>query len=76
MFDLPGALAGGEVTIEIFDASGRRASRIHDAHATPGRHEIVWDGSSASGNVLAAGAYFARLTAGDAVATARVTLVR
>lgn len=76
VFDLPAASAGEAVRLDLFDASGRLARRLVDTRAVPGRHEAAWDGLGASGEALAAGIYFARLTVGREVATARATLVR
>lgn len=76
VFELPDASRGAACRLDVFDATGRFAARLVDAPTAPGRHEVSWDGRGASGQRLASGAYFARLSAGGANAVARVTLVR
>jgi hypothetical protein len=48
----------GQVTIDIWDAHGRRVRRLVDGPATPGQHQVTWDGLDDAGRELASGAYF------------------
>lgn len=68
--------AAGAARLEIFDARGRRVRRLPDGEPTAGVAEIAWDGRDDAGRLLPAAVYLARLTVGDAAATARVTLAR
>jgi hypothetical protein len=44
--------------------------------SAPGRHVVLWDGGDESGNPLASGVYFARLTGKGMAATIKMNLVR
>lgn len=73
-FTLPEA---GPVTLEIFDARGRRVRTLVDAEVRgPGRHEVVWDGTDASGRSVASGSYVYRLTTEGFAASRSLVLVR
>lgn len=73
-FDLPRA---AEVTLRIFDLSGRLVDTLQDGeHVPAGRHEIAWNGRDTGGRPAAAGVYFYRLEAGAFADTKRMTLVK
>jgi hypothetical protein len=55
--------AAGEATLEIFDITGRRVRRIHDAALPAGRVHRVWDRRDEAGRVVTPGRYFCRLEA-------------
>lgn len=58
-FDLPVAT---NVSLRIYDATGRRVRTLFDQHAfEAGYHIRVWDGKGEDGKVLASGVYFYRL---------------
>ena len=59
------------VTVELFDALGRRVQTLHDARTEPGDHRLVADVSA-----LSSGVYLVRLTAGAEVRTQPMTVVR
>jgi predicted outer membrane repeat protein len=63
----------GASRIAIFDVGGRML-RTFDANARSGT--IRWDGTSATGQRVAAGVYFVRLDGAGYAATKRVLLVR
>ncbi|MEP0548117.1 MAG: FlgD immunoglobulin-like domain containing protein [Rhodothermales bacterium] len=66
----------GDVTLEVHDVLGRRVATLAQGFRPPGPHEATWDGRAEDGRVLASGVYLVRLTAGDRIATHRVTLLR
>ena len=68
---------GGETSLDIYDAAGRRvASLIHDT-LEPGNYSVRWDGRADGGEPLGAGLYFARLIApGVHPHAARLAIVR
>ncbi len=72
-FELP---ARGHVTLDIYDAAGRRIVGLVDAVQDEGLHRIVWDGRDSSGSQVASGIYFSRLTAGGSTVTRKMVLVR
>ena len=78
VLDLPRT---SQVTLEIFDFSGRRVALLADGPESAGRHSYTWSGMTQSGARAASGVYFARAglqgdAGGDDIATARVLLTR
>jgi hypothetical protein len=47
-----------DVSIRIYDVSGRLVRELVDGVTEPGRHEAVWDGRSDSGQAVGSGVYF------------------
>jgi len=67
--DLPRASA---LTVEVFDAFGRRVRQLDASMRPAGRHELALDADG-----LASGVYLVRMTAGeDLTAVRRITVVR
>lgn len=60
--------AAGDARLAVYDASGALVSELVSGHQTPGEHSLTWDSSAP------AGVYFARLTAGDMVASTKLLL--
>jgi hypothetical protein len=65
-----------EVTVAIYDATGRLTKQILNRIDGAGYHSALWDGRSASGIPAAPGVYFVCLDAGGVVRTAKVVLAR
>jgi flagellar hook assembly protein FlgD len=66
----------GPVTIDVFDAGGRRVRRLRGGERPAGAWEVPWDGRDDGGELLPRGIYFAQVTgAGDRAGT-RVVLAR
>ncbi len=63
-------------TLDIYAANGQRVRRIPQGRRAAGYYTINWDGTDDDGHSLATGVYIARLAAGDAVVTRKLTLVR
>jgi hypothetical protein len=74
-FDLAAAVAG-RVELVVYDASGRVVRRLLDAPMPPGRHEVVWDGTTDSGARAASGLYVYELRVGSRREHRRMTLLR
>lgn len=72
-FALP---AGGRVTLDVFDVSGRRVcSLLHERRMEAGEHVVPWTGLDDDGRTLASGVYFYRLeTAGKEIVRKMVLL--
>jgi hypothetical protein len=68
-------LAGQTVRLEIFSARGQRV-RTFVADATPGFHEVQWDGTDEAGRPQSTGVYLTRFTCGDEVQTRKMTMVK
>lgn len=67
---------GGRVALEVFDLRGRLVRRLVEADLAAGRHEAVWDGRDESGVAAPSGTYFARLRAGEVVASRKMQLLK
>jgi subtilisin family serine protease len=52
----------GEVTLRIYDVSGRLIRDLASGLRSAGRHQEKWDGTNQQGRDVASGIYFARLT--------------
>ncbi|MCX5800866.1 MAG: T9SS type A sorting domain-containing protein [Candidatus Eisenbacteria bacterium] len=55
--------ASGNVTIQIFDVSGRLIVTLVDAQREVGRYTVEWNGKSADGTAVPTGLYFYRMKA-------------
>jgi hypothetical protein len=62
--------------MEVFDVTGRRVLRSDQRFTAPGRFSVVWGGRDQSGQGVASGIYFLRLTAPGFREVRKVTLVR
>ncbi len=67
-FDLP---VRGEVTLNIFDITGRLVTTLMQESLPPGRHTAAFDGRD-----LASGLYFARLQNGENFSTHKMVLLK
>ena len=56
--------APGRVTIEAWDAAGRRVARVLDDVREAGPSTVAWDGRDDAGRALPRGLYFLRLVSG------------
>jgi hypothetical protein len=50
-----------DVTLDVFDISGRLVSQVQAGSLPSGHHAIRWDGRDAAGREVTAGVYFARM---------------
>ncbi|MBC7186934.1 MAG: T9SS type A sorting domain-containing protein [Calditrichaeota bacterium] len=66
----------GPVTLRIWNAAGRQVAELCADWRSAGDHKITWDGRDSRGNLVSSGVYFARLTAGQDVATIKMLLLR
>ncbi|MDP8239779.1 MAG: T9SS type A sorting domain-containing protein [Candidatus Hatepunaea meridiana] len=60
-----------DVTLSLFDLSGREVARLVNNPMTSGKHSISWDASD-----LPSGIYMCRLSAGSKVKTTKLALVK
>jgi hypothetical protein len=65
--------AAGPVTLDVYDAGGRRVARIADGEFTAGPHHAVWRGEGRE-RPAPPGSYWAMLTAGAEVRVRHVVL--
>jgi hypothetical protein len=52
----------GNVTVQIYDISGRLVRTLVDEQRPAGRHEVVWHGRNNRGAIVTSGVYFYRMT--------------
>lgn len=66
----------GQVTLEIFDTSGRLICRLLDKVQIQGRHTITWEGQNAAGHRVASGVYFCRIKTSSGIQSRKMVLAR
>jgi hypothetical protein len=71
-----GLPVAGRVSIDLFDASGRRIRQVHAGTESAGAHVISWDATDDAGRQVPSGIYFVRLVGGSGVVTKPVLLAR
>ncbi len=72
-FSLPEA---AEMTLIVYDLSGREVARLIDASMTAGYHQVIWNGINAQGEALSTGMYIYRMQAGTYTETRKMTYLR
>ena len=65
-----------QVSIQIYDITGRLINKLVDGEKTAGWHSAVWHGNNAIGKQASSGLYLVRVIAGDGVKLTKVMLVR
>jgi hypothetical protein len=66
----------GDVTIAIYDVSGRLVASLLNARVEVGRHHVEWNGKDTSGSLVPSGIYFYRMRAAGFEATKKMILIR
>jgi hypothetical protein len=64
------------VSLAVFDVSGRMVRTLTDGAREAGRYSINWDGRDARGDRVSAGVYFYRLTTGEETLTRKMTVLK
>ncbi|MCA9759066.1 MAG: family 16 glycosylhydrolase [Candidatus Eisenbacteria bacterium] len=65
----------GWADLSVFDVGGREIRVLVHGEFEPGRHVVSWDGRDESGNAVAEGVYYYRLTSRDGTYTRRMTVL-
>ncbi len=65
-----------DLTIEIFDISGRKVKTLENTFASQGSYTTKWDGTSDNGQSLESGTYYYVITAGEDTQTGKIVLVK
>jgi flagellar hook assembly protein FlgD len=65
-----------QVTLRVYDISGRLVRTLLDRDVGQGSHEREWDGRDDAGVEVASGVYFVRLSVGTRRFTQRAILIR
>jgi len=71
-----GLAAPSNVSLRIYDASGRLVRALVDEQRAAGNYSELWDGRDSNGSAVASGIYFYRLTAGSFTQTRKMALLR
>ena len=64
------------VRIDVFSTLGRWVTTLVDQPLPAGFHSTLWDGRSASGQSVASGVYFYRLSTREGIETRKMVLLR
>ncbi len=65
-----------EVSLKIFDVTGRLVRELASGEMAEGRHALTWDGTDTAGASVGSGIYFYRLTAGTFSQTRKMILLK
>jgi len=68
--------AAGEVSIVIYDMTGREVRNLVSDYANPGSYSVVWNAKSNQGLEVSAGMYVYKMIAGDFVQVNKMLLVK
>lgn len=68
--------AGTDVTVRVFDVSGRLVTTVYDGPMPEGGADVLWDGADSAGNRVASGVYFAKAEADGQSVTSKVAYIR
>jgi len=65
----------GEVTLSVFDVSGRMVKTLLDGQAQAGENSVVWDGTDSNGNRVGGGVFWMQMTTHDGYTSGKKMLV-
>ena len=65
-----------DVTVSVFDATGKQVRALRTGVVAAGEHVIEWDGRDQDGRAVASGVYFCRLRGAGSEAVRKMVLVR
>jgi hypothetical protein len=65
-----------QLSVKVYDASGRLVRDLVEGHVQPGYHRITWKGDDSRGRHLPSGTYFIRMESEDFKSTRKVVLMR
>ncbi len=72
-YSLPRA---GNVSVTVYDVTGRPVKTLVNNHANPGNFNATWDGRATNGAPVAAGVYFYTLVTDNSKLTGKLTLLQ
>jgi len=64
------------VSLKIYDVTGRLIKALTYKRMPEGNHQLAWDNKDESGKAVPAGAYVARISAGDHTETKKILIVK
>jgi hypothetical protein len=66
----------GNVTVEVYDAIGRKVVTLLNEYRPAGYHSVTWLGKDEGGTAVASGVYFCRVQFGAKAAIQKMILLR
>ncbi len=75
-FAVPPGAVTATVTITVYDVRGARVRELLHTPLAPGSYSVRWDGTSDRGEMMASGAFFYELRAGQFATTRSMLLLR
>jgi len=66
----------GQVSLRVFDVSGRLVRTLVDDSMEPGSHSVTWNGQDENGNSVPSGVYFSRFRTGKTTLSKKMILLR
>jgi len=75
-FSIGGDAAFRPVELKIFNTLGQAVTTLVERELQPGVYHFAWDGRDSSGEEVATGVYFYRLTVDDARSTKKMVLLK
>jgi hypothetical protein len=75
-FAVPAGCTTASVAIRVYDCTGRLVCTLTDGTYGPGNHTLVWDGRAETGDDVASGVYFVRISRPGRHVTKRLILLR
>ncbi len=68
--------AGTEVTVRLYEVSGRLVATVYEGSLPEGGADVVWDGTDSTGHRAASGVYFARAEAEGERSSSKLVYLR
>ncbi|MEW5922474.1 MAG: S8 family serine peptidase [Candidatus Zixiibacteriota bacterium] len=65
-----------DMELSVFNTLGQKVATLFEGHAAAGSYQVVWDGTNKSGQMVASGIYFYKLTAAEYSETRKMLLVK
>ena len=72
-YEIPSAT---NVSIDVYDLSGRHVRSLANEQQDPGYHNVIWDGYDQQGKVIGSGVYFYQIRAGNYIKTKKMILMK
>jgi len=66
----------GDVKISVYNVLGQNIKDLVDGYMEAGNHQVVWDGKDRSGDAVASGIYFYKISAQDYADTKKMVLLK
>jgi len=64
------------IRITIFDVNGRIVNTILNSKVAAGNYKITWNGKNTTGNEMASGIYFARVSVSNYISTLKLVMIK